>query len=444
MTSEPVIEAQRLGRRYLLYDSPNDRLKDALLPGPPRFGKAFWALRDVSFTVSKGESIGVIGRNGSGKSTLLQLVSEVLEPTEGSVDVKGRVGALLELGSGFNPEFSGRENVYLNAALLGVSREQTEQAFDEIVRFSELRDFIDRPVKTYSSGMFVRLAFSVQIYSAPDVLIVDEALSVGDVFFQQKCMNRIRHMLDDGLTLFFVSHSLPAVRSLCEKALFLEGGRSVAFGPSEIVCTTYQNSESHFSSSTSHPWTAPPTQQSGPVTDAIHRITAQDIERFGLQLSERSGTGQVQVLHVALSDEEGIRHKEFGPEPAIRIEVFLRANENVCAGAIVGVLIRDAVGNDIAAFNSNFSEMFLPELSRGDTFCWDITVRLPLARGVYSIHVGVKPDPHSAVFYDRCFNAAIFDIALNPVEFDPYGGLLTLRPSKAALRKIATEALLTF
>lgn len=439
MPTETVIKAQGLGRNYLLYDSPRDRLKDVLLPGPPRFGKPFWALRDVSFEVRRGESIGVIGRNGSGKSTLLQLVSGVLEPSEGTVNVHGRIGALLELGSGFNPDFSGRENVFLNAALLGVSRERTEDAFDEIVRFSELREFIDHPVKTYSSGMFVRLAFAVQIYSSPDILIVDEALSVGDVFFQQKCMGRIRKLLDEGLTLFFVSHSVAAVKSLCDKALFLERGRSVAFGSSDEVCTRYQNSESdqrHLKASLIPEPCAP---RSPDISETLQMRSA-DIAEFELRLSERSGSGDVKVLNVVVSDEHGHKTVEFGAEPTIRIEVFLQATKGVDAGASVGVLIRDAIGNDIVAFNSHFFGERLPSLKENDVFCWDVTAKLPLARGAYSVHVGIKPDPHLSDFYDRCFNAATFEISLNPIEFNPYGGLLVVKPGKTALRRL-TDAL---
>ncbi len=192
MSSEPIVEVRNLGRVYHIYDSPGDRLKQAFLWGRRQLYRDFWAVRGVSFQVASGEAFAIIGRNGSGKSTLLQMIAGTLQPSEGSLRVRGTAAALLELGSGFNPEFSGRENVYLNGALLGLRRSEIDRRYDEIVDFAEIGEFIDQPVKTYSSGMVVRLAFAVQVCVEPELLIVDEALSVGDVFFQQKCFARTR------------------------------------------------------------------------------------------------------------------------------------------------------------------------------------------------------------------------------------------------------------
>jgi ABC-type polysaccharide/polyol phosphate transport system ATPase subunit len=220
-----VVHLESLGKCYRIYKHPQDRLKQAIWRGKRKYYREFWALRDISLTIARGETLGIIGRNGSGKSTLLQMICGTLTPTEGSVKTVGRVAALLELGSGFNPEFSGRENVAINGRLLGLSEKEIEEKFDQIVEFSEIGQFIDQPVKTYSSGMFVRLAFAIASHSEPDILIVDEALSVGDIAFQNKCIMRIKQLRDNGMTLIFVSHDLSTLQLICDRAVWIHEGR---------------------------------------------------------------------------------------------------------------------------------------------------------------------------------------------------------------------------
>ncbi len=242
MSSEPIVIAENLGRLFHLYDSPRDRLAQAFLWGRRKLYRDFWALRDISFQVRRGRSFGVIGRNGSGKSTLLQIVAGTLRPSEGTCrTLAARTAALLELGSGFDPEFSGRDNVFVNGAILGLSRREIQDRFDEILDFSEIGDFIEQPVKTYSSGMVVRLAFAVQVCVQPDLLIVDEALSVGDVFFQEKCFKKINEMMGRGMTLLFVSHNANAIENLCQDALVLHQGASVFCGNAGDAVETYSN-----------------------------------------------------------------------------------------------------------------------------------------------------------------------------------------------------------
>ena len=225
LSPDVVIQALGLSKCYHLYGRPQDRLKQFLFGRHQQFFREFWALNEVSFELRRGEVLGVIGRNGAGKSTLLQLLCGTLAPSAGHLHVKGRVAALLELGAGFNPEFSGRENVFLNAAILGVPREEIEARFEEIVEFSGIRDFLDQPVKTYSSGMFVRLAFSVATSIDPDILIIDEALSVGDGAFARKSFDRIMALKDAGKTILFCSHSTYHIDALCDRALWLEAGK---------------------------------------------------------------------------------------------------------------------------------------------------------------------------------------------------------------------------
>jgi len=248
MSSELSIKVEQLSKCYQVYERPRDRLKQFILPrlrrtvmaSPQVYYRDFWALRDVSFSVKKGETVGIVGRNGSGKSTLLQMICGTLSPTAGSVETSGRIAALLELGSGFNPEFTGRENVYLNAAVLGVPRDEINARFDDILAFAEIGDFIERPVKTYSSGMVVRLAFAVQAMIDPDIFVVDEALAVGDEKFQRKCFARLEELKDKGTSILFVSHSAPSIIEFCDRTLFLERGERLMYGAAAPVVRSYQ------------------------------------------------------------------------------------------------------------------------------------------------------------------------------------------------------------
>lgn len=245
----PAIRVHNLSKCYEIYPQPHDRLKQSIYPRlqrfigkpPKRYFSEFWALRDVSFEVKKGETIGIIGRNGSGKSTLLQMICGTLTPTSGSIHTCGRIGALLELGSGFNAEFTGRENVYMNAAVLGLSREETEACFDDIIAFADIGDFIEQPVKMYSSGMMVRLAFAVQAQISPAILIVDEALAVGDAKFQAKCFERLRKLKDTGTSILLVTHSSEQIVTHCTRALLLENGHVVESGNPRTVVNRYMD-----------------------------------------------------------------------------------------------------------------------------------------------------------------------------------------------------------
>ena len=248
MSSEVAIKVENLNKCYQIYDQPRDRLKQFILPRLQRLAggeisqyyREFWALNEISFEVKKGESVGIVGRNGSGKSTLLQIITGTLSPTSGSVRTHGRIAALLELGSGFNPDFTGVENVYHNGALLGFSTAQIDEKFDAIAAFADIGQHLNQPVKTYSSGMLLRLAFAVQVQVEPEILIVDEALAVGDALFQKRCFQRIEKLVSDGTTLLFVSHDQESVRTLTNRALLLNKGRAVAWGLSSEVVLEYR------------------------------------------------------------------------------------------------------------------------------------------------------------------------------------------------------------
>ncbi|POA55090.1 MULTISPECIES: ABC transporter ATP-binding protein [unclassified Pseudomonas] len=240
MCSELAIKVDKIGKCFHIYDNPRDRFLQMFNGRRKQYFREFWALRDISFSVRKGETVGIIGCNGSGKSTLLQIICGTLTPTSGEVQTAGRVAALLELGSGFNPDFSGRENVYMNAAVLGLSREETDTRFSEIEAFADIGSFIDQPVKSYSSGMMVRLAFAVAINVDPQILIVDEALSVGDELFQRKCFARIEAIKAKGATILFVSHSGGTIVDLCDRAILLDRGIKLTEGAPKNVIGKYQ------------------------------------------------------------------------------------------------------------------------------------------------------------------------------------------------------------
>ena len=241
-----AIKVESLSKCYHIYEKPQDRLKQSIYPRlqrligktPKQYFREFWALKDVSFEIKKGETVGIIGRNGSGKSTLLQMICGTLNPSSGSIQTSGRIAALLELGSGFNPEFTGRENVYMNASVLGLSNQEIDARFNDIVAFADIGDFIEQPVKTYSSGMMVRLAFAVIAHVDADILVVDEALAVGDAFFTQKCMRFLRDFMKTG-TVLFVSHDTVSIKSLCNYAIWLEKGQVIQEGSPKEVCELY-------------------------------------------------------------------------------------------------------------------------------------------------------------------------------------------------------------
>lgn len=241
ITTAYAIEVNDLGKCYQIYDKPSDRLKQMLMRGRKQYYKEFWALRNITFKIPKGKVVGILGKNGAGKSTLLQIICSTLSPTQGGVDVHGRVAALLELGSGFNPEFTGIENIYMNGQILGLDSSQMDAKLKAILEFADIGDFVHQPVKTYSSGMFARLAFSVAVNVEPDLLIVDEALSVGDAWFQHKSMARMRQLMESGCSVLFVSHSIDAVRALCDEAIWLDQGKIKMQGNVTDVTNAYMN-----------------------------------------------------------------------------------------------------------------------------------------------------------------------------------------------------------
>ncbi len=328
MSSEPAISVKNLSKFYQLYSQPSDRLKQFLWRGKRQYFREFWSLRDISFDIAKGEVLGIIGRNGAGKSTLLQLLCGTLTPSTGHVNVQGRTAALLELGSGFNPEFTGRENVYLSASIMGLSKQEIEERFEEIVDFSGIRDFIDQPVKTYSSGMYVRLAFSVATSVDPDILVIDEALSVGDGEFARKSFDRIRAMKEAGKTILFCSHALYQVEAFCDRVLWLDHGNIKQLGEPQIVVQAYsaslisgEENAPALSTSTESPPTPTPTPPQG-----YARLTQIEMFLDGKPNQELRGRPGENDLSVRIRFESDPQL----PSPAVGV--------SICYGTLITVV----------------------------------------------------------------------------------------------------------
>lgn len=402
-TSECAIAAHNLGKCYQVYDRPQDRLKQAIWHGGRRYYREFWALRDVSFEVRRGDAVGVVGRNGSGKSTLLQIIAGTLNATEGEVAVNGRVVALLELGSGFNLEFTGRENIFMNGAVLGIPRSEMLRRFDRIASFADIGDFLDQPVKTYSSGMHARLAFAVAFSIDPDILIVDEILAVGDIGFQQKCLARLRHLRENGMTMLFVSHGPDAIRSVCQKGLFLDQGRAVFFGPAERTVDLYL---AHVREHTNRVMLQEQTDLAGPV--GIHKAAAGQT---------RYGTGHVQLESIEILDGRGERRRAFRLGEPIAIEITLHSRieaENLS----VSFLVRDQTGIDLMGTTTFDERVTLPRIRPSGRVKVRFAFENALRTGNFGVSAAVtrvsQRDYSDVVLFDQVDACATFMVLADP------------------------------
>ncbi|SAK51728.1 ABC transporter-like protein [Caballeronia fortuita] len=464
MSSEFAIKVDNLSKCYHIYDRPQDRLKQTFVPRVQRllsrpvtqYQREFWALNDVSFDVKRGESVGILGRNGSGKSTLLQLICGTLTPTSGSVEVNGRVAALLELGSGFNPEFTGRENVYLNGSLLGLSREQIDNRFDEIASFADIGAFIDQSVKTYSSGMLVRLAFAVQVQLEPDILIVDEALAVGDALFQKRCFQRIEKLVSDGVTLLFVSHDIESIRTLTHKSLLLKEGRRVAYGVSSDVVLAYRKQlhaeeAAYFSSITAQVAERAATQDETPRAPAAEASAEMESDvavavESTQPVTARSdklefGSGEVEVVSVETRDASGERVHVFYPNEPLTVRVVCRAKKDM-THLNVGMRIRNKEGVKLYSWGTLNQDMANIAAKNGESLFWnrevtageefEVIFKAPCSLGVnlYEIQAAVSyegtPDYHNQRMLHWRDEAAFFQVLIKREEYF-FGGVLDMR-----------------
>lgn len=428
---EPAIVVAGVSKCYPLYERPENRLKQAIVPRlqravgmtPTTFFRESWALRDVSFEIARGETVGIIGRNGSGKSTLLQTICGTLTPTAGRVETSGRVAALLELGSGFNPEFTGRENVHMNAAILGMSPEEIAAKYDAIVAFADIGEFIDQPVKTYSSGMYVRLAFAVIAHADADLLVVDEALSVGDVFFAQKCMRFLRDFQKRG-TVLFVSHDAAAIVNLCDRAIWLDRGRVAMDGPAKTVCEAYHaNFYGHAAPVAAAP---PPAALSvhddldggDPTLDAsTARVFAFDPAQAGF------GDGRACIDTVRFEDASGQPLAQVSGGEVVRLVVEARTDAAL-ASPIVGFFLKDRRGQQLFGKHTWQEHAQSVDTVAGGALRAVFEFRMPyLPRGRYTVDVAVADGSH----FEHVQAAWVYDaVALESVASTIVSGLIGL------------------
>ncbi len=410
---EIAIRVENVSKKYRLYDTPKHRLKEALHPFRRKYHNDFWALRDISFDVKRGETVGVIGRNGSGKSTLLQIVCGILQATDGEIKVSGRTSALLELGAGFNPEFTGKQNVYMNGALVGANRAEMDSRFEAISTFADIGEFIDQPVKTYSSGMYVRLAFAVAIHMDPEILIVDEALSVGDMFFQAKCMARMKKMMDNGVTLIFVSHDLRSVKSLCSRCLWLQDGKVRKYADADSVAVEYTRSLVENINVQSSTKATLDIDKSSLTGRFVNDSFSDDSKYF------RSGTGAARFLGLDVLNSAGYplnNLAEFDEEIILRtyIEFY-----NDCEYIAVAYHIRDKhrqeiIGNDSLSANT---DIYSRKFKVGDRLSVSFKFSLPLMHGTYSVNLLISSFTDNKGFRDVVFldwveNTYIFEMKI--------------------------------
>jgi len=375
-----LVLVQNVSKLYRLYRRPADRLRE-LLPGVAPAHRDFWALRDISFEVERGETLGLVGPNGCGKSTLLQMVSGILQPTTGRVVTRGRIAALLELGAGFNPEFSGRENVYLNGEIMGLSRGEIDRAMPSIESFAEIGEFMERPVKEYSSGMYVRLAFSTAIHVDPEILIVDEALAVGDAVFANRCVRKFQELRDRKITVLFVSHDLGLVKQLSDRAILLLGGRIEAAGAPNDVINRYI----------------------GLVLEKQAPETRQEL----LRSSFRHGDGTSEIVGIQMLNARGEETTSIASGEPVTVRVQARFHRAV-SDPMVGILVRTRIGMDVYGTNTRIEHTELGDFDAGQLLEVDFGIECWLTPQQYTLTAATQNADGSS--HDWLDDAIAFDV----------------------------------
>ena len=376
-----MVLVQNVSKLYRLYRRPSDRLRE-LLPGSRQRHTDFWALRDIGFTLEKGETLGLVGPNGCGKSTLLQIVAGILQPTSGRVVTRGRIAALLELGAGFNPEFSGRENVYLNGEIMGLGRIQIDKAMPSIEAFAEIGEFIERPVKEYSSGMYVRLAFSTAIHVDPEILIVDEALAVGDAVFANRCVRKFQELRERKITVLFVSHDLGLVKQLSDRAILLLNGRIEAEGAPKDVINRY-------------------------IGLVLARQDSKGRKEDRVRSSFRHGDGTSEIVSVEMLNSRGEPAESVASGEAVTVRVRSRFHQPK-SDPMVGILIRTRIGMDVYGTNTRIEQAELGDFQAGDELEVDFRIECWLTPQEYTLTVATQNADGSS--HDWLDDAVAFDV----------------------------------
>lgn len=372
MSPELSIEILNLNKIYKLYENAGYRLREALNPFRRKYHHEFSALKNINITIPKGQVVGIIGRNGSGKSTLLKIITGVLTPTSGTVNVSGKVAALLELGAGFNPELTGRENIFLNGSLMGFSEKEMQARSGEIIEFANIDQFIDQPVKMYSSGMFVRLAFAVAISVSPDILVIDEALSVGDVRFQQKCIRKIREFFDLGKTVIFVGHDLSLINSFCSHCIWINEGEVVASGSPKVITKEYLSFMAYG------------------MTSKIKKadVSLNPDGWFGTESFESFGDKNAVISSLRITEGNGTVCTSILGNETVKIEMRIESKATIDQ-PIIGFIVKDRLGNHIFGGNTFVHEIEWGPLTAGDT-TYSISFRMPsISNGDYTLSISL-------------------------------------------------------
>lgn len=401
--SEIAINVNDVTKLYKLYDKPSDRFKESLGLTKTKRYKEHYALHNLSFSVNKGECVGIIGTNGAGKSTILKIITGVLNPTEGNVDINGRISALLELGAGFNSEYTGLENVYLNGTMIGFTREEIDQKLDEILSFADIGEFINQPVKTYSSGMFVRLAFAVAINIDPEILIVDEALSVGDVFFQAKCFHKFEEFKKMGKTIVFVSHDLGSVNKYCDRVVLLDKGRKYSEGNPKEMIDLYKKIMATGGTATEE------------KPEDIEEVVIDNTEIWKSKMVENPncsvyGNGWADIIDYCITNEQGQITNILSKGEKFSVKLKVRFNHDI-SDPIMAFTIRDKQGTEIAGTNTMYEDISTGDVREGDVRVVTFTQNMDLRGGEYLLCLGCTGfvDGNFEV-YNRLYEACMFQV----------------------------------
>ena len=422
MNNDIAISVQNLTKVYKLYNKPLDRLKESINPFGRIYHHHFHALKEVSFDVMKGETIGIIGKNGSGKSTLLKLITGVLNPTSGCVSVNGKISALLELGAGFNPQMTGIENIYFNGTLMGYSKEDIDRKLDSILAFADIGEFVYQPVKTYSSGMFIRLAFAVAINVEPEILIVDEALSVGDALFQAKCLTVIDRFRQNGTAVLYVTHDTSSIKSLCSKAVYLIKGHVAAIGKAGQVADQYIRDlrEESGVSIRNNSHTNPVAIENG-SNNVVNTIEYTNNFKFSEEFEKKAaffryGSGEVRFVNAEILDRDGNHITQLKFNDVFKIRLYLKCYKK--ARFSVNYIVRDGKNNNIIGSNLRIENVELVEAEPDDKYIVEYVTRAPLAAGPYSLYVEIT-NPlilnQRAMYIDVVANALLLHVLERPV-----------------------------
>ncbi len=419
---DTVIKVEHLSKIYKLYDRPIDRLKESVNPLKKSYHKDFYALNDISFEIKKGETVGIIGKNGSGKSTLLKILTGVLTPSTGIIDVKGKISALLELGAGFNLDYTGIENIYFNGMVMGYSKEEMDEKVDDILSFADIGDFAKQPVKSYSSGMFVRLAFALATIVEPEILIVDEALSVGDMYFQAKSMKKMKSIIEKGSTILFVSHDMSAVKSLCNMCIHLDKGKLKAYGSSGEICNLYigeqMDSIGYFKlNETQEKIIDQKNDQIDKSEPKFKNINELSLDKFYsvgyLDVFKknaeyfRQGSGDARIIYSYLTDEKGNPTSEIYFAQKVILKVFYKSSINLDQ-LVIAFYIKDKNQLELIGTNNVYENSPIKDIHKENTYCTEFHFVNYLRAGSYSTNIIMADDINSTVFYDWIDNVVLF------------------------------------